>query len=357
MLPTRYNGKLIYLELEDFYSNNKFVNIDSILIRNGKFTFSGKIPRIGERANLFVKNSAGKRTYNNSLDTFLEQVVVDSGKNSITINKVDTTPSINKLKNIIIPNSKTNWLFAQYDSLQANYMQYAIYDKSNPGFSTLPREKEKQMQYDFLKIIQRNPDNYYSLIYLRFEIGLGRLTEEEILNSFQGLTTRLKDSPLGREVNETVRQRIYNKIAARVGQPVPKFSVKTFGGDTFKNKDLQGKPYLIVFSATWCGPCQKELPLLKSLYDKYHSKGLEAIYFNLDDNIELWGEHIRKNNLQWINVSERTKRGNSPISEMFNTYLIPNHFLIDRFGKIVYISSNLNRDLTLLETQLDNVIK
>jgi cytochrome c biogenesis protein CcmG, thiol:disulfide interchange protein DsbE len=50
---------------------------------------------------------------------------------------------------------------------------------------------------------------------------------------------------------------------ARVGTPAPDFSLPTTEGDTLELSTLRTRPVVLVFFASWCHPCEEELPVLE----------------------------------------------------------------------------------------------
>jgi peroxiredoxin len=52
----------------------------------------------------------------------------------------------------------------------------------------------------------------------------------------------------------------------------PDFSVRTLTGDTVSYSSLKGKPLVLNFAASWCGPCELEAPVLVRMYDKYKDR-------------------------------------------------------------------------------------
>lgn len=61
-------------------------------------------------------------------------------------------------------------------------------------------------------------------------------------------------------------KRMLEPVAAMVGKPAPELAATGWVGG--KRPDLAGKPYLLHFWATWCGPCKNDLPLLKNLSER-----------------------------------------------------------------------------------------
>jgi thiol-disulfide isomerase/thioredoxin len=55
------------------------------------------------------------------------------------------------------------------------------------------------------------------------------------------------------------------------------FTVKDLSGRDVHLASYAGKVLLVDFWATWCGPCQVEIPGFASLYDKYRARGFEVL--------------------------------------------------------------------------------
>ncbi|OFX66935.1 MAG: hypothetical protein A2X12_09985 [Bacteroidetes bacterium GWE2_29_8] len=115
---------------------------------------------------------------------------------------------------------------------------------------------------------------------------------------------------------------------------------------------LKGKFVLIDFWASWCVPCQKELPELKKIYNKYKSKGFEIYGISLDKHRQEWEYYVKREDLKWVNVSDLTY-WNSPVVEQFNIEGIPFKILIDTSQ--VIITKNIS--ITDLDVKLEEILK
>jgi len=71
----------------------------------------------------------------------------------------------------------------------------------------------------------------------------------------------------------------------RPGKPLPSFELTDLSGKTWRLKDMDGQALLINVWATWCGPCQAELPRLQRLYDSLKNRtDVQILTFNVDED-------------------------------------------------------------------------
>jgi thiol-disulfide isomerase/thioredoxin len=61
------------------------------------------------------------------------------------------------------------------------------------------------------------------------------------------------------------------------------FQLKDMNAHDVAFASYAGKPTVINFWATWCGPCQFETPQLVKLDEKYRSQGLSILGVSVDD--------------------------------------------------------------------------
>jgi thiol-disulfide isomerase/thioredoxin len=68
-------------------------------------------------------------------------------------------------------------------------------------------------------------------------------------------------------------------------RPFPSYELTDSSGQTWRLKEMRGKVLLINVWATWCGPCQAELPRVQKLYETLKNRpDVQVLTFNVDDD-------------------------------------------------------------------------
>lgn len=341
---TLYDKK-IYVEI---YNNKDFMPIkrDSFLILSGQHTLNGQVKQPSNRAAIVV-NYKGKNIKTN--------FVLDSGKNIVSLDTPITTSRSLTLQS----NARGYFIYNDLNTLFSEIAaRYKKPTRDISGHLKIPTDLHEQIRRAQLERLEAYPNDFGSLLYLYTlsRIDAKPSSAKENLEVLAKFSEDVRNSSLGKELYAYETNLISNKTSASVGNEVHTFKVTDVNNKLFSNHSLKGQPYIIVFSATWCGPCQKQLPQLIKLYQTYKRRGLKVIYFNDDDNILRWKEHISRNKLTWINVSERLKPAVSKIPKSFGVYSIPTCLVVNKKGIITYNSDQSDPLLGHLESFIKNAV-
>ncbi|HEY6944189.1 MAG TPA: redoxin domain-containing protein [Candidatus Acidoferrum sp.] len=123
--------------------------------------------------------------------------------------------------------------------------------------------------------------------------------------------------------------------------PAPEVTFKDLDGKDVPLSQYKGKVVLVNFWATWCEPCQIEIPWLIEMQQKYSSKGFTVLGVDVDDEgnnvVSAYTAKERFNvNGQKLPMNYPILRGNDAVADKFGGLLgYPTSFLISRDGKIV----------------------
>jgi peroxiredoxin len=69
-----------------------------------------------------------------------------------------------------------------------------------------------------------------------------------------------------------------------VGQPAPNFTLTDLDGRAVQLADFRGRPVLLNFFASWCGPCAKELPAMRAAQQWFKDQNLQLVLVNLQED-------------------------------------------------------------------------
>lgn len=115
----------------------------------------------------------------------------------------------------------------------------------------------------------------------------------------------------------------------------PDFTVLDMAGNEVKLSDYFGKPIILNFWATWCGPCKSELPAFNNMYEKYKDD-VHFLFINLTDGsretIEGVTQFMEDEGYTFPVYFDTTMEA----ATKYGAYSIPTTFLIDDEGVPVH---------------------
>ncbi|MEA3318297.1 MAG: TlpA disulfide reductase family protein, partial [Bacteroidota bacterium] len=198
-----------------------------------------------------------------------------------------------------------------------------------------------------INIINNNPKSIAMLtaLYQQIAPGSNLFDPKKDYKYFEKVDSCLSQNFPNTEITKTFHKQVLNissKINAQIsldnkvsiGFKAPEIALPTPNGDTISLSSLEGKYILLNFWASWCIPCRTETPKLIKIYKKYKNKGFEIYQVSLDRKEESWKNAIKKDNLNWINVSD-LKFWDSAPAKIYNIRSIPTNFLINKKGIII----------------------
>ncbi|MEZ5319658.1 MAG: TlpA disulfide reductase family protein [Vicinamibacterales bacterium] len=110
-------------------------------------------------------------------------------------------------------------------------------------------------------------------------------------------------------------------------------TLRDMHGRDVRLADFRGRPIVINFWATWCGPCRQEMPQLVALAARYQERGLVVLGISVDDGPEAMQAFAKTYGVDYPLLEGRTQPEAVTALEYFG--LLPTTIFIDRGGVIV----------------------
>lgn len=318
----------------EFQNDSGQTVVDSVLIEEGKFRFSGKYS--APFSATIAIDHEGTETYSRKLRDRLT-LFVEQGKITLT--------SPDSIKNAEITGSPLNDLSKEYDALvqvfqdeksalQKEYYSATEEQRKSEEFKqqldekwNAIEEKEKAVAYDFLN---SHKDSYITLAKA-LPVYLGHDPEIATYDSvFSLLTPEIRNTALG----QRYAKRLDALRATVIGAVAPGFTQNDTIGNPISLSDFKGKYVLVDFWASWCGPCRRENPFVVAAFEKYKDKNFTILGVSLDESKEDWLKAISDDKLAWAQVSD-LKGWKNEVAASYAVRSIPSNFLLDPEGKII----------------------
>lgn len=117
---------------------------------------------------------------------------------------------------------------------------------------------------------------------------------------------------------------------AQVGQPAPSFVLADLDGQPIRLADLAGRPVIVNFWASWCGPCFEEFPMLRTAAAEHAAERLAIVGVVYQDRSESARGFMEGLGASWPAAMDPGGR----VAAAYGVHAPPETFFIDRQGVV-----------------------
>lgn len=291
---------------KSWISGNEFAIYDSAKIKRGqnKVRFNIKHPIEADIRLTFSKNGPNKPS------RFSSFVVPPESKLQIQVK-----PSLNHIDGYLVISGKGSDAQNENNTFRARYIDPVVKKIDTSKDVDSVEYYTKQLVENSISMINttNHPENAYSH-FLILRLGYSNYVGNENLNKLKSfIKARFPEAPYIQNLDKRTDAPSESSklMSARMGQIYKERELR-FKQDTaigaklellFCNlegklvslSDVTSEYILVDFWASWCGPCQKEIPYLKEVLNKYKGK-LNILAISIDRFPEAWKKAIKRDN-------------------------------------------------------------
>lgn len=189
-----------------------------------------------------------------------------------------------------------NVSFAKFLEWNDDFMKRYYAAAEMPGSESTLSNMEEEFNNKMKELTKENNAlGIYAVLNLQSSLEPAEM--RELIN---GLHSDLKEH----ESIVALIKSIESKEATSAGKMFTDFEVTQPDGSVKKLSDYVGKGKFILadFWASWCGPCRREIPNLKKVYDKFHGDNFDILSIAVWDKVEDTQKAIAEEGLNWNHI-------------------------------------------------------
>ncbi|SIR11076.1 Thiol-disulfide isomerase or thioredoxin [Mucilaginibacter lappiensis] len=176
------------------------------------------------------------------------------------------------------------------------------------------------------KLVEDTPDAYWALF--AFNDFKYDLNHQQIKSIFDEFNDEVKSSYQGKNIKQFLDDQPKNKN---------EFPNSVFADQNAKPVtlvDTTRKLNMVVFWASWCGPCQREIPSLKKIAFACKNDNLRFVSVSIDDQKTEWIKAVNEENMPWQQLIIPAKQVNRANAQ-YNLGWVPQIYLVNNKRQIV----------------------
>ncbi|HSM25857.1 MAG TPA: TlpA disulfide reductase family protein [Anaerolineaceae bacterium] len=153
--------------------------------------------------------------------------------------------------------------------------------------------------------------------------------------------------------NKTSSNEVFS--APQKGFLAPDFELVDLNDNQHKLSDHRGKIVIVNVWASWCKPCQYEMPAMQNIYDKYSQDDLVLLAVNntYQDNFNDMLTFVQSNSLTFPILLDRE----GVVSNLYQVQALPSTYFIDQKGIISDIVIGGPMSETLIESKILSMVE
>lgn len=129
-----------------------------------------------------------------------------------------------------------------------------------------------------------------------------------------------------------------------LGYRAPDFSLATLNGKNVRLSDFAGRPVLINFWATWCGPCRAEIPSLEAASRHFGDRAV-ILGVNVQESPRLVAPYLAELGMTYPVVLDT----DASVSLSYRVRAFPTSFFVDAHGVIIQIEAGSISEALILK--------
>lgn len=328
------------------------VKLDSALVKDGKFTLTGKVdaPAMYSLVIDINEPDADQPDYRNKMfkvDFYLENSDMTFEGDVAALPSYYYNPERTDNKSVI-KGSASQDLFNKLNAsvkeaseelakLSRQYSTEYIVpemegkDATERGIEIVKAQKafSKQVKEATWKFIKENPSSVVALDQASYIInGYGATPTSTEIDELLAL---LEEPWAGTERLEELKKIAATTRKLAIGEPYMDIELLNAKGEKVMLSSLvpKGKYAMLEFWASWCGPCRSEIPHLVKVHNKY--KDFEIISISVDAKENDWQKAMKEEGMVWTQLRNPDGLGGA-VKEKYNILGVPTCLLLDKEG-------------------------